>query len=66
MQSSVLSVSSVVSPPPSMSDPAATPMMQQYRELKARDPEALDVVERFLEAAPRGEAMPAFMVDPLG
>ena len=24
-----------------MSDPSATPMMQQYRELKARDPEAL-------------------------
>ena len=24
-----------------MSDPSATPMMQQHRELKARDPDAL-------------------------
>ena len=28
-------------PDPVMIDPPMTPMMQQYRELKARDPEAL-------------------------
>ena len=43
-----------------MSEPAATPMMQQYRELKARDPEALllfrmgDFYEMFGEDAERG------------
>src|SRR5258708_22596947 len=42
-----------------MSDPAATPMMQQYRELKARDPDALllfrmgDFYEMFGEDAER-------------
>jgi len=46
-----------------MSEPAATPMMQQYRELKARDPEALllfrmgDFYEMFGEDAERGAAL---------
>src|SRR5215218_9728644 len=46
-----------------MSDPAATPMMQQYRELKARDPEALllfrmgDFYELFGEDAERASAL---------
>ncbi len=45
------------------SDPALTPMMQQYRELKARDPEALllyrmgDFYEMFGEDAERGAAL---------
>jgi DNA mismatch repair protein MutS len=44
---------------PSMNDPALTPMMQQYRELKARDPDALllfrmgDFYEMFGEDAER-------------
>src|SRR5215469_4081841 len=46
-----------------MSDPALTPMMQQYRELKARDPDALllfrmgDFYEMFGEDAERGAAL---------
>src|SRR4029079_13928216 len=46
-----------------MSEPAATPMMQQYRELKARDPEALllfrmgDFYEMFGEDAERAGAL---------
>src|SRR3954468_12207623 len=46
-----------------MSEPAATPMMQQYRELKARDPEALllfrmgDFYEMFGEDAERAASL---------
>ena len=46
-----------------MSDPAETPMMRQYRELKARDPDALllfrmgDFYEMFGEDAERGSAL---------
>ena len=46
-----------------MSDPASTPMMQQYRELKARDPDALllfrmgDFYEMFGEDAERAGAL---------
>ncbi len=46
-----------------MPDPAATPMMQQYRELKARDPDALllfrmgDFYELFGEDAERASAL---------
>src|SRR3954447_14314307 len=46
-----------------MSEPALTPMMQQYRELKARDPDALllfrmgDFYEMFGEDAERGSAL---------
>jgi DNA mismatch repair protein MutS len=46
-----------------MSDPLATPMMQQYRELKARDPDALllfrmgDFYEMFGDDAERGAAL---------
>src|SRR5215212_9325032 len=46
-----------------MTDPASTPMMQQYRELKARDPDALllfrmgDFYEMFGEDAERGAAL---------
>ncbi len=46
-----------------MSDPSSTPMMQQYRELKARDPEALllfrmgDFYEMFGEDAKRAGAL---------
>src|SRR6201986_1433325 len=46
-----------------MSDPASTPMMQQYRELKARDPDALllfrmgDFYEMFGEDAERASAL---------
>jgi DNA mismatch repair protein MutS len=46
-----------------MTDPALTPMMQQYRELKARDPEALllfrmgDFYEMFGEDAERAAAL---------
>jgi DNA mismatch repair protein MutS len=46
-----------------MNDPALTPMMQQYRELKARDPDALllfrmgDFYEMFGEDAERGSAL---------
>jgi DNA mismatch repair protein MutS len=46
-----------------MSEPSLTPMMQQYRELKARDPEALllfrmgDFYEMFGEDAERGAAL---------
>src|SRR5215469_3811538 len=46
-----------------MSDPALTPMMQQYRELKARDPDALllfrmgDFYEMFGEDAERASAL---------
>ena len=46
-----------------MSDPASTPMMQQYRELKARDPDALllfrmgDFYELFFEDAERAAAL---------
>jgi DNA mismatch repair protein MutS len=46
-----------------MSDPALTPMMQQYRELKARDPDALllfrmgDFYEMFGEDAERAAAL---------
>src|SRR3954468_8576329 len=46
-----------------MSEPAATPMMQQYRELKARDPDALllfrmgDFYEMFGEDAERAGAL---------
>jgi DNA mismatch repair protein MutS len=46
-----------------MSDPALTPMMQQYRELKARDPDALllfrmgDFYEMFGEDAVRAAAL---------
>src|SRR3954447_10553359 len=46
-----------------MSEPALTPMMQQYRELKARDPDALllfrmgDFYEMFGEDAERGAAL---------
>src|SRR3954468_5474479 len=46
-----------------MSEPAATPMMQQYRELKARDPEALllfrmgDFYEMFGEDAERASSL---------
>jgi DNA mismatch repair protein MutS len=46
-----------------MSDTAATPMMQQYREMKARDPDALllfrmgDFYEMFGEDAERGAAL---------
>jgi len=46
-----------------MSDPSATPMMNQYRELKARDPDALllfrmgDFYEMFGEDAERGSAL---------
>ncbi len=45
------------------SDPASTPMMQQYRELKARDPDALllyrmgDFYEMFGEDAERASAL---------
>src|SRR5437588_6134331 len=48
---------------PPMSDTAATPMMQQYRELKARDPDALllfrmgDFYEMFGEDAERASAL---------
>src|SRR3954463_13097874 len=46
-----------------MSEPAATPMMQQYRELKARDPDALllfrmgDFYEMFGEDAERASVL---------
>jgi DNA mismatch repair protein MutS len=46
-----------------MSEPSRTPMMQQYQELKARDPEALllfrmgDFYEMFGEDAERGAAL---------
>src|SRR5947209_15161609 len=46
-----------------MSDPSLTPMMQQYRELKARDPDALllfrmgDFYEMFGEDAERAAAL---------
>src|SRR3982750_4627610 len=46
-----------------MTDPASTPMMQQYRELKARDPDALllfrmgDFYELFGEDAERASAL---------
>jgi len=46
-----------------MSDPSLTPMMQQYRELKARDPDALllfrmgDFYELFGEDAERASAL---------
>ena len=46
-----------------MGDPASTPMMQQYRELKARDPDALllfrmgDFYELFGEDAERASAL---------
>ncbi|MHC5542352.1 MutS N-terminal domain-containing protein, partial [Singulisphaera rosea] len=46
-----------------MSDAGLTPMMQQYRELKARDPEALllfrmgDFYEMFGEDAERASAL---------
>src|ERR1700753_474251 len=46
-----------------MSEPSLTPMMQQYRELKARDPEALllfrmgDFYEMFGEDAERASAL---------
>src|ERR1700722_12931267 len=46
-----------------MSDPLTTPMMQQYRELKARDPDALllfrmgDFYEMFGDDAERGAAL---------
>src|SRR3954467_3437090 len=46
-----------------MIDPSATPMMQQYRELKARDPDALllfrmgDFYEMFGEDAERAAAL---------
>ncbi len=46
-----------------MSEPSPTPMMQQYRELKARDPDALllfrmgDFYEMFGEDAERGAAL---------
>ncbi|HEV3122340.1 MAG TPA: DNA mismatch repair protein MutS, partial [Isosphaeraceae bacterium] len=46
-----------------MTDPALTPMMQQYRELKARDPEALllfrmgDFYEMFGDDAERAAAL---------
>jgi DNA mismatch repair protein MutS len=46
-----------------MSNPAATPMMQQYRELKARDPDALllfrmgDFYEMFGDDAERASAL---------
>ena len=46
-----------------MSDPNSTPMMQQYRELKARDPDALllfrmgDFYEMFGDDAERGAAL---------
>ncbi|MBX6313489.1 MAG: DNA mismatch repair protein MutS [Isosphaeraceae bacterium] len=46
-----------------MNDPASTPMMQQYRELKARDPDALllfrmgDFYELFGEDAERASAL---------
>ncbi len=46
-----------------MSEPSLTPMMQQYRELKARDPEALllfrmgDFYEMFGEDAERAAAL---------
>lgn len=46
-----------------MSDPTLTPMMQQYRELKARDPDALllfrmgDFYELFGEDAERASAL---------
>ncbi|QEH38245.1 DNA mismatch repair protein MutS [Aquisphaera giovannonii] len=46
-----------------MSDPSLTPMMQQYRELKARDPDALllfrmgDFYEMFGEDAERASAL---------
>ncbi len=46
-----------------MPDPSATPMMQQYRELKARDPDALllfrmgDFYEMFFEDAERASAL---------
>lgn len=38
----------------------------RYLDMHVTIAEALDVVERFLDTAPRGAAMPAFMVDPLG
>ena len=38
----------------------------RYLDMHVTIAEALDVAERFLDTAPRGEAMPAFMVDPLG
>ena len=38
----------------------------RYLDMHVTIAEALDVAERFLATAPRGEAMPAFMVDPLG
>ena len=46
-----------------MNDPALTPMMQQYRELKARDPDALllfrmgDFYEMFGEDAERAASL---------
>ena len=46
-----------------MSDPTSTPMMQQYRELKARDPDALllfrmgDFYEMFGDDAERASAL---------
>src|SRR6516162_3964293 len=46
-----------------MPDPSLTPMMQQYRELKARDPDALllfrmgDFYEMFGDDAERGAAL---------
>ena len=38
----------------------------RYLDMHITIAEALEVVERFLDVAPRSEAMPAFMVDPLG
>ena len=38
----------------------------RYLDMHVTIAEALDVAERFLATAPRGEAMPTFMVDPLG
>jgi UDP-galactopyranose mutase len=38
----------------------------RYLDMHVTIAEALDVAERFLATAPRGEAMPVFMVDPLG
>src|SRR3954451_18224891 len=46
-----------------MNDPSVTPMMQQYRELKARDPDALllfrmgDFYELFGEDAERASSL---------
>jgi UDP-galactopyranose mutase len=38
----------------------------RYLDMHVTIAEALDVAERFLATAPRGETMPVFMVDPLG